>query len=227
MEEFMAEQPQPNVANSLLAIHMVVTRGLSVALQYTAKYAQNGFPDDTTRLGFASYLQALEQVLSSHHLAEDELGFPYFQKLVPEAPYSKLSAQHQEMLPFLSQIKTSSETIKSAEEQNSTFEKLISALQQINQIWHPHIAIEEEHLAVDKLANLMPVDEHLRLIKEMGEYSQQHSGPVYLVIPFILYNLPPGPRAAMQNGLPSEVTSNLVPVLWKERWAPMKPYLLE
>jgi hypothetical protein len=223
----MSDQPQPNVANSLLVIHMVITRGLAVAIQNSAEFGDKSFPADVTRQGFASYLLALEQVLSSHHLSEDDLAFPYFEKLVPEMPYNTLSAQHQEMLPFLAQIKATSETFKSGAGDASTFEQLKAALRQIDSIWHPHIGVEEEYLTAKRLASLMSVDEHLRLITQLGEYSQEHSGPPFLVIPFILYNLPPGPRAGMQKALPPEVSNNLVPNVWKDQWAPMKPFLLD
>jgi hypothetical protein len=223
----MSDQPQPNVANSLLVIHMVVTRGLAVAIENTTKFSASGFPDETTRRGFASYLLALEQVLSSHHMTEDELAFPYFEKIISDMPYEMLSTQHQEMLPFLAQIKDASETFKAGSGEATTFEQLKSALGAINSIWHPHIGIEEQHLSPARLAGLINVDEHLRLITQMGEYSQQHSAPPFLVIPFILYNLPPGPRMAMQKALPPEIINNLVPNVWKDQWAPMKLFLLE
>jgi len=52
-------------------------------------------------------------------------------------------------------------------------------------------------------------------------------GPHYLVVPFMLYNLEPGPRSILASRLPSEMTEQLVPVVWKDRWASMKPFLLE
>ena len=52
-------------------------------------------------------------------------------------------------------------------------------------------------------------------------------GPHYLVVPFMLYNLEPVPRSMLASRLPSEMTDQLVPVVWKDRWASMKPFLLE
>lgn len=46
------------------------------------------------------------------------------------------------------------------------------------------------------------------------------------MVPFLLYNLPPEKRAAFAQMLPPVVTQQLVPVVWKEKWEPMKPFLL-
>lgn len=42
----------------------------------------------------------------------------------------------------------------------------------------------------------------------------------------MLYNLEPGPRPLMSAGMPSEVIEQLIPVAWKDQWAPMQPFLL-
>jgi hypothetical protein len=47
------------------------------------------------------------------------------------------------------------------------------------------------------------------------------------VVPFLLYNLPPEERAIFSQGMPPVVTQELVPVVWKEKWSPMKPFLLD
>ncbi len=54
----------------------------------------------------------------------------------------------------------------------------------------------------------------------------KHSGPDYLVVPFLLYNLSPEDRATMSAEMPPVVTQQLVPVVWKEKWQPMSPFLL-
>jgi hypothetical protein len=48
-----------------------------------------------------------------------------------------------------------------------------------------------------------------------------------LVVPFLLYNLPPEERAVFSQGMPPIVIQELVPVAWKEKWSPMKPFLLD
>ena len=49
----------------------------------------------------------------------------------------------------------------------------------------------------------------------------------YLTLPFILYNLPVQQKSAMAEGMPAEVVEQLVPIVWREKWEPMKPFLLE
>lgn len=49
--------------------------------------------------GFTMYVKCLSSMLHAHHLTEDELTFPYFQRLLPDASFETLSAQHQETIP--------------------------------------------------------------------------------------------------------------------------------
>jgi hypothetical protein len=53
------------------------------------------------------------------------------------------------------------------------------------------------------------------------------ASPTYLAVPFLLYDLPPEEKAIQARGMPPELTEQLVPVVWKEQWAPMKPFLLD
>jgi hypothetical protein len=48
-----------------------------------------------------------------------------------------------------------------------------------------------------------------------------------LGVPFVLYNLPAQERAIQARTMPSAVVEELVPVVWKEQWAPMQPFLLD
>jgi len=219
----MPEQAKPNVAGSLFTIHAVITRALNVTIENVETFRQQGFPDSTTQQGFADYVRSLVSVLHSHHLVEDDLAFPYLQEKLPEAPYDLLIAQHQEMLLILDQIDLGIDTTGD----EASLNDLKVALEKVDAMWHPHIQIEEEHFTIEKTEELIDVEEHLRLIKQFGEYSQQHSGPNYLVIPFILYNLPVELRNIMARAMPPEVTQNLVPIVWKEKWESMKAFLLD
>ncbi len=55
----------------------------------------------------------------------------------------------------------------------------------------------------------------------------KNSGPEYLVIPFVLYNLTGQDRTMIEQVMPPLVTQQLVPGAWKEKWAPMKPFLFD
>ena len=94
-------------------------------------------------------------------------------------------------------------------------------------MWRPHIQIEEQHFDLKLVGELLPAEEHLRLLKSIAEFSQANSGPPYLTIPFILHNLASEARAVLAKSMPAEVIEQLVPVVWKEQWQSMKPFLLE
>jgi hypothetical protein len=74
---------------------------------------------------------------------------------------------------------------------------------------------------------VMPgMEEQLKLVAQLGEHSQKHSGPLELVVPFMLYNLSAEDRDDFSRAMPAEVTQKLVPVVWKEKWEPMRPFFL-
>jgi hypothetical protein len=91
-------------------------------------------------------------------------------------------------------------------DRQSAFHKLDRDLSELSGLWDPHIQIEERYFSPEVAAQLIEPPEHVRLIKTFSEHSQKHNDPDYLVLPFILYNLPPGPCQAMSAGLPKEVT---------------------
>ena len=103
---------------------------------------------------------------------------------------------------------------------------LILLLHKIRELWHPHIAIEEEHFTLDRFATLLPVDEHQQMGQLCMRHMQQTTGPDYLIVPFLLYNLTPEKRSVFAKDMPPIVTTELVPVVWKDKWAPMRPFLL-
>lgn len=86
----------------------------------------------------------------------------------------------------------------------------------------------EKHFTFTRLESLrIPDEEHAGLLKQIVEHSQKHTGPPYLVLPFMLYNLPPDARALMAAEFPPEVTGHLIPIAWKDKWASMMPFLFE
>jgi hypothetical protein len=48
-----------------------------------------------------------------------------------------------------------------------------------------------------------------------------------LAVPFLLYNVESDDRAHFFAVMPPEITQQLVPVVWKDEWASMKPFLLD
>jgi hemerythrin-like domain-containing protein len=223
----MNEMSAPNVSASLFAIHSVITRGQDVAAERTAIFGENGMPEGELRQGYINYLHCLVSVLEGHHLTEDELVFPYLQKIIPDAPYDDLVQQHREMTAILTPIAEAVEALRAGSDDLAALNAILQGLSRLQDFWHPHIEIEEQFFSPEVAAKLIEPSEHLRLMKAFAEHSQQHTGPDYLVLPFVLFNLPPGPRQAMLASLPKEVSEILIPKVWREKWASMGPFLLE
>ena len=100
------------------------------------------------------------------------------------------------------------------------------ALAALADVWRPHILKEERHFSIPRLAELIEPAEHARLNGVFSEFEQAHGKPDYLVVPFVLHNLSDDDRATMSLLFPPIVSEQLVPVEWREKWAPMEPYLL-
>ena len=221
----MADANAPNIALDLLRIHSIITRALSVTIEKSLQFAQEGFPDSATGAGFMCYARTFVSVIHGHHLTEDELAFPYFRQKLQDAPFDLLIAQHHELVHVLDEIKAAIEEV-SAEPQAAALNKLNQGLRRLADLWHPHIGIEQEHFTAAKLEALIGREEHIRLGKLFAKHGQTHMGPGSLALPFLLYNLDAKERALFARNIPLLVTRFLVPVVWKSRWAPMLPFLL-
>jgi len=97
----MNNEFQPNVANDIRRIHSIITRALNVSIENIPSLRQKG---TGVRDGFLNYLQCLATVINGHHLAEDEIGFPYFRDKIPEMPYDDMILQHKEMVVELEKV---------------------------------------------------------------------------------------------------------------------------
>ncbi len=220
------EENKPNISRDLIRIHMIISRGLAVALDCGQDFLNGGFPDSRTRQGYHDFVGCLVSVIDAHHLAEDEVAFPRLGVKIPAAPYQMLAAEHHKMITILEEIKAAVEDLLG---ENSAQALIVctNALKRLRYMWFPHIKIEETHFSEDKVAAAMAGDEQSALSAQMGKFSQEHTSPDYLIIPFILFNLPPDERAKFSQAIPPVVTEQLVPHVWKEQWQPMEPFLLE
>lgn len=221
----MSNRTTPNIAEDLLCIHAVITRGLNVSVERGRVFAQ-GYPDASTRKGFIAYVASLVSVVHAHHLTESDLFFPHFRDKLPNAPFDLLIAQHHELEPVLHEAKAATVEVSAEPRAGAALAQLIELLGRIAEFWHPHIRIEEDHFSVARVATLVDAKEHERLARAAMEHSQQHSGPANLVVPFLLYNLPPDRRAIFARPMPPVVTRLLVPIVWRSKWASMRPFLL-
>jgi hemerythrin-like domain-containing protein len=183
--------------------------------------------DTSNREGFLKYVQSFSSVLHGHHLVENEKIFPYFKDKLPEVPYERLISEHNIFKVGLKEINTGLSNLMSGNDDSKSLKLIKSGLDKIDPIWHPHIQIENTQL-YGRIGSLnIDLEEMIRIQKEDGEFFQQHATPPYLVVPFVLYNLSPEDRSIAAQGLPEMVTKQLVPIDWKDKWAPMQPFLLE
>ena len=223
----MSEHPSPNFGEDMLRIHKVISRGLTVASEKSLSVAQQGFHAEEEWEGFLNYVRTLATVIHAHHLLEDEIAFPQAKPRIPQAPYDLLQTQHQALIPILDELGATIQESAALPQAREPLLAMNEVLQKVSDIWYPHIRIEEEHFTVAKVAELYSLDERARISMMFAEHSKEHATPDYLAVPFVLFNLPPAERAAFSQMLPTILTQQLVPVAWKEKWEPMKPFLLE
>jgi len=76
------------------------------------------------------------------------------------------------------------------------------------------------------LAATVSPEEDVTITQLAAQHSQKNSGPDFLVVPFILYNLPGERRDALAAQFPPVVTQQLLPGPRKEESAPTGPFLL-
>ena len=216
----------PSLRKALVRMHAVLTRSLEMLRSRSQSFMQQGLSDSSLRTGFVSYARSFVSVLHAHHLFENDIAFPYFRDKIPEAPFELLTAQHREMAPLLDDMKAAADDVENKRGGVEPLARINTIANWLATIWYPHIKGEESNFTSQRIAATITPDEDLRLTKVSAEHSRQHSGPDYLVVPFILYNLPSEDRAAIAAEMPPVVTQQLVPVIWKEKWAPMTPVLL-
>ncbi len=91
----------------------------------------------------------------------------------------------------------------------------------------PFAKLQEDHQKMhEELGKIIPVEEHKRLAVEHSQHGMKRAQPPFLVVPFLLYNLKPDSRKAMSKPMPALLTMFIMPVMWRQKWIKMKPYLL-
>ncbi len=223
----MSNENQPNIGEDYIRFHKVMTRGLVVSLQNINEFLQVGAIEKLNREGFIKYVQSFSSVLHGHHQAEDEKIFPYFKDKLPEVPYERLISEHEIFNDGLHEINTAIDHLTSENDELDSIKLLKSGFNKIDQIWHPHIQIENTQL-YERIRSLnIDLEEMIRLQKDDKKFFQEHTGPAYLVMPFVLYNLSPEDRAILTQGSPEIVAKQLLSSDWKNKWTPMQPFLLK
>jgi hemerythrin-like domain-containing protein len=223
----MSKKNQPNIGEDYIRFHKVMTRGLAVSLKNINEFLHIGAIEKLNREGFIKYVQSFSSVLNGHHQAENEKIFPYFKDKLPEVPYERLISEHEIFKEGLQEINTGIKHLTSENNELDSLNLLKSGLCKVDQIWHPHIQIENTQL-YERIGSLkIDLEEMIRLKKEDKEFFQKHTGPAYLVMPFVLYNLSPEDRVILTQGFQEMELKKLIDVDWKDKWASMQPFLLK
>jgi hemerythrin-like domain-containing protein len=212
---------EPNLAVGLLCAHHIITRALDVSIEHCDKSLKAGKLDITSENGFIDYIQSFKTVITTHHHLETQKVFPYFREKIPDLPVDKLNKEHGQIGILLNEI----DDIISDLNDESSIEQLNTTLTGINDIWHPHIDVEEQYFTAERMDDLLDKDETIMLLKIYGEFIMERYTPDYLVIPFQYYNLPPAEREIWAQILPEIITQKLIPIEWKDKWSKMADFL--
>jgi hypothetical protein len=216
----------PSLAKDLIRIHKVITRGLEVGLRKGEEYLSTGFSIPEELAGYSSYIHCFEAVLGSHHTGEDLIAFPAFRKVLPLAPYSQLSVDHHGVELLLALLAPAIADLSGGKHEEG-LRVIVDTLSKISEVWYPHIQLEEENFAQEKLNAVLTFEEQKNIADASSKHSQEHSEPPYWVVPFVLFNLEQEERANMAAFFPPVIMNELIPIVWKDQWAPMKPFLLD
>ena len=208
-----------DVVKGMLAIHSVITRGLHVTLENSRRFMGEGPGND--RGGFSDYAHSLSSLLHAHHLSEDKTVFPSLQPILPGAPFAKLSADHKVI-----ERQIDAQSIGLAAGDDGSLGPMADAVATLDELWHPHIEIEQTWITLENIGDKMTPEDHLAVVQRSSQDVQENSGPPELIMPFVLYNMEPEARARFASVLPPTLTEQLIPGPWKERWKPMQPFLL-
>lgn len=215
------------VANDIISIHLVITRAIRVSIEQCKIFQGQSKIDEILKEGFINYLSSLLSLFHSHHLVEDDQIFPYFENNQLKAPYEVMKSQHEKLLPLLDELENYINNLSSNNSKDLEFiEQLLENLEHLQQAWIPHYQLEEEYFTDENISSLISDEEQVRLCLEFGKYAGNHLKPDYLVIPFILYNLPDEQRKLIAEVFPPIIIEELIPNKWKEKWQSMSPLLL-
>ncbi len=222
----MPEITPVNLARDLLIIHRIATRAIQVGLDHSRRFADSGFPDGSMREGFYNYVRSMSTLLHSHHTGEDHITFPELRVRVPTAPVDQLCEEHEQMQAVLSQIDILLDGAADGQNDRESLSGISAQMEQLSAIWARHIPLEEEVLTAKKIRAVFKEYEEAEMGRKLSEHGLQTSQPDYLLMPFMLYNLSPEDREQWSKLLPPVVTQQLVPIVWKDKWTSMEPFLL-
>jgi hypothetical protein len=215
-----------SLASDLSVFHRVITRAMTVSLARARGFEGAGFESPELKRGFLDYVRCLTILTKAHHDTEDELVFPTFRARLPDAPFDTLDAQHTELLPLLDSVRERAESGGKGVPESEWLPGLARDLERLGQLWAEHIGLEERYFTDEVVGPVCPPAEQAELSRKFAEHGQKLAQPGPLLLPFMYFNLEPADRRNFSGKLPPPVVQQLIPLDWREIWAPMKPFLL-
>ncbi len=134
-----------------------------------------------------------------------------------------LKEQHKKLHPIIkklyNQINISNHSI-------SNYKKIKDLINQINILWLKHINEEEKQIELE-IEPKLSLNEQLQLTEKLSKHGQSMSKPAHLILPFLIYNLERNKREKFTDDMPLILKNFLVPLVWKNKWKNMQPFLLD
>ena len=219
------ERRTPEVAADLVRIHSVISNSLEVIIKHTAMPSGKVVQDNKLREGLGIYLKCFSTFVHNHHQLDDELMFPYCRKRMPDVPFELLTAQHMKIKTFLDSIDARVTDLAYRTKIGEALGSIHRWLEKLRELWYPHIGLEEQHFGDTNLATIFDMKERISLGRVLVLEGQRHNKPISLMLPFILFNLSPEERLALEKAMiPWIVPHILVPYVWKSQWRIMIPF---
>jgi hemerythrin-like domain-containing protein len=215
----------PNLAQDLIRIHKVITRGIDVSLIKGTQYLKSGGTNPHDLLGYSCFVHSLVAVLDSHHQSEDLIAFPELHSVLPSAPYARLTAEHHQVERFLALLRPAIKDLSGDVVQGLNV--IVEITRKITTLWPQHYQLEEKNFSTEALNAVISLEDQQRISQATSKYSQDHAEPAYWIVPFVVFNLEAEDREIMISTMPPVIMEELVPKTWKEQWAPMQPLLLD
>lgn len=209
-----------SLSDGLIRIHKLLTRALSVSVVKCDEYIRRKKIPENEAKGFILYLTTLVRVMHAHHMGEDDIVFPAFRERM-EAPYDQLGNDHISMSNMLDDLEKNIGKISI-----SDLVRIRKYLDTVQRLWAPHIKVEEESFSSAKINNKFSDREQQELSEKVGKHGAKTSGPGPLTLPFVLYNLESDDRKVFLKDFPWILTHFLIPIVWRNKWKPMDPFLL-
>lgn len=205
--------------------HHIITRGLIVSIENTSAYPTRR-QSKTWQEGFNNYVRTLVEFIDAHHNSEDSAVFPFLSDKIPGAPFDELRANHRDMISLFGEVKKALLHGEKEEMGEAWLGDLETNLAKLDGMWHPHIDLEETQV-ISKIDQSVPAEEINKFMLQMRESVQPSQYPPALLMPFMIYNLPKEEREMFTHDMPDEMIHHLVPIVWKDKWESMKPFLLD